>query len=87
MLFVKPTDIQIKIFASVLHPDKLNLILQGSTARTLALINQLTKISNSPELVKKFDAEDLKEEAEDVRNSLQNLIPDSGEAGDVTTSG
>ena len=87
VLFVKPTELQMKIFASILHPDKLNTIIQGSTARSLALISQLTKISNSPELAKKYDTEDLKEEAEDIRSSLEDSISSSIGNGDVETSG
>jgi DNA repair and recombination protein RAD54B len=51
VLFVKPTDTQRRIFANVLRPDKLNSIINGSTARSLALITRLTKLSTSPSLL------------------------------------
>lgn len=80
-----------KIFANVLHPDQLDSIIQGSTARSLALINQLTKISNSPELLRK---KVVKEEArgdetseEGVRSTLQDLIPNDLDPGDIALSG
>ena len=47
-----PTALQLSIFSKILNPDKLDNIIQDSTAESLALINMLTKISNSPILLK-----------------------------------
>lgn len=44
--------LQKSMFSQILRPDSLSAIISGSTARSLALINMLTKISNSPILLK-----------------------------------
>jgi DNA repair and recombination protein RAD54B len=44
--------LQLSIFSIILNADKLDNLMQGSTAESLALINTLTKISNSPILLK-----------------------------------
>lgn len=40
------------MFSAILNADKLDNLIQSSTAESLALINTLTKISNSPILLK-----------------------------------
>ncbi|KDQ57711.1 hypothetical protein JAAARDRAFT_156637 [Jaapia argillacea MUCL 33604] len=52
VVFVTPTAVQLAIFAKILNVDKLDNLIRGSTAESLALINMLTKISNSPILLK-----------------------------------
>jgi DNA repair and recombination protein RAD54B len=52
VVFVTPTTLQLNIFAKILNADKLDNLMQSSTAESLALINLLTKISNSPILLK-----------------------------------
>jgi DNA repair and recombination protein RAD54B len=44
--------LQLSIFSTILNADKLDHLMQSSTAESLALINTLTKISNSPILLK-----------------------------------
>ncbi|KAH9994001.1 P-loop containing nucleoside triphosphate hydrolase protein [Russula vinacea] len=52
VVFVTPTALQLSIFSKILNPDRLDDIIENSTAESLALINILTKISNSPILLK-----------------------------------
>ncbi|KIM91969.1 hypothetical protein PILCRDRAFT_809966 [Piloderma croceum F 1598] len=52
VVFVTPTALQLSIFSTILNADKLDNLMQSSTAESLALINTLTKISNSPILLK-----------------------------------
>jgi hypothetical protein len=52
VVFITPTVLQLSMFYKILNPDKLNDLIQSSTAESLALINILTKISNSPILLK-----------------------------------
>ncbi|KAH9998501.1 P-loop containing nucleoside triphosphate hydrolase protein [Russula compacta] len=52
VVFVTPTALQLSIFSKILHPNRLDNIIEHSTAESLALINILTKISNSPILLK-----------------------------------
>lgn len=40
------------MFSAILNADKLDNLMHGSTAESLALITMLTKISNSPILLK-----------------------------------
>jgi DNA repair and recombination protein RAD54B len=51
-VFITPTQLQLSIFSAILNPDKLDRLIDGPTAESLALINVLTKISNSPVLLK-----------------------------------
>ncbi|TFY64805.1 hypothetical protein EVJ58_g2377 [Rhodofomes roseus] len=52
VVFVTPTKLQLAIFNKILSADKLDNLVRNSTAESLALINMLTKISNSPILLK-----------------------------------
>jgi hypothetical protein len=49
---VTPTKLQLAIFAKMLDQERIDDLVQGSTAESLALITLLTKISNSPILLK-----------------------------------
>ncbi|KAI0940481.1 hypothetical protein AcW1_003665 [Taiwanofungus camphoratus] len=52
VVFVTPTRLQLSIFQKILTAEKLDNLVRKSTAESLALINILTKISNSPILLK-----------------------------------
>ncbi|OCH90260.1 hypothetical protein OBBRIDRAFT_731106 [Obba rivulosa] len=52
VVFVTPTKLQLSIFQKLLTADRLDSLVRNSTAESLALINMLTKISNSPILLK-----------------------------------
>nr|GAT57610.1 predicted protein [Mycena chlorophos] len=52
VVFVKPTSLQVSIMAKILNPSKLDDLVTSSTAESLALIGLLTKVSNSPILLK-----------------------------------
>ncbi|KAG2066561.1 hypothetical protein BDR04DRAFT_1106542 [Suillus decipiens] len=52
VVFITPTQLQLSIFSAILNPDKLDRLIDGPTAESLALINMLTKVSNSPVLLK-----------------------------------
>ncbi|KAF8441415.1 P-loop containing nucleoside triphosphate hydrolase protein [Boletus edulis BED1] len=52
VVFVTPSKLQLSMFATILKPEKLDTIIEGSTAESLALIGTLTKVSNSPVLLK-----------------------------------
>ena len=80
---------QKSIFSQILNQDTLHSIIRGSTARSLALINLLTKISNSPFLLKQ--ATEKNSEAEGVNESYVkkalSLLPENAQAEDVSLSG
>ncbi|KAH7888361.1 P-loop containing nucleoside triphosphate hydrolase protein [Phlebopus sp. FC_14] len=52
VVFVTPTTLQLSMFRAILNPEKLDSLIEGSTAESLALIGMLTKVSNSPLLLK-----------------------------------
>ncbi|KAG6891751.1 hypothetical protein C0992_006172 [Termitomyces sp. T32_za158] len=91
VVFVTPTALQLSIFSKILHPDRLDDLIQSSTAESLALINILTKVSNSPILLK-ATADKAKADCKDTlrRSGLEEasrLIPEHAQIDDVTLSG
>lgn len=93
-MFVTPTSLQLSIFSKILHPDKLDDLVQSSTAESLALINMLTKVSNSPILLK-ATADKAKAGTNNRGNSFQKaslddalkLLPERVQVDDVSLSG
>ncbi|KAG6878548.1 hypothetical protein C0993_004447 [Termitomyces sp. T159_Od127] len=91
VVFVTPTALQLSIFSKILHPDRLDDLIQSSTAESLALINILTKVSNSPILLK-ATADKAKADRKDTRQrsdleEASRLIPEHAQIDDVTLSG
>lgn len=94
VVFVTPTSLQASMFSSILNPDRLDDLSRGSTADALALINLLTKISNSPVLLKatadKAKAKPGEGAAVLKRAGVQDalkMIPNGVEVGDMKLSG
>ena len=91
-MFVTPTSLQLSIFSKILHPNKLDDLAQSSTAESLALITMLTKVSNSPVLLK---ATADKMGTNGRGNTLQKaclddalgLLPERVKVDDVSLSG
>ncbi|KIY62493.1 hypothetical protein CYLTODRAFT_438881 [Cylindrobasidium torrendii FP15055 ss-10] len=92
VVFITPTELQLAIFDKVLHMDKFDDLVQ-SAAESLALINMLTKVSNSPILLKA-----MKDKAEHEGKTLSGassvaiqaatrLIPAGAQIEDMTLSG
>lgn len=90
-----PTALQLSIFSKILNPDKLDNIIQDSTAESLALINMLTKISNSPILLKAV-ADKAKSKANHSGDNVAKttvvqeavkLLPEGARVEDVSLSG
>ena len=82
------------MFYKILNPDKLNDLIQSSTAESLALINILTKISNSPILLK-ATADNVKNRKNGAVGSVQcstvgdalDLLPAKAHVADMSLSG
>ncbi|KAI0638193.1 P-loop containing nucleoside triphosphate hydrolase protein [Trametes polyzona] len=94
VVFVTPTPLQLSIFEKILSSDKLDNLVRNSTAESLALINMLTKISNSPILLKATaDQARLKaQQGGDTvkRNAIEEalkLLPERAQVEDVSLSG
>ncbi|VDC03609.1 unnamed protein product [Peniophora sp. CBMAI 1063] len=92
VVFVTPTTLQLSIFNKLLNPDKLDNIIHDSTAESLALINMLTKVSNSPILLQavadknRGDAGSKKAKARAVEEAVK-LLPERAQVDDVSLSG
>ncbi|KAG7450934.1 uncharacterized protein BT62DRAFT_1071552 [Guyanagaster necrorhizus] len=93
VVFITPTALQVSIFSKLLQPDKLDDLVQGSTAESLALMNLLTKVSNSPILLKatadKESAggdQDNTVRKQSVRETLC-CIPERAQLDDMSLSG
>ncbi|KAI0045277.1 hypothetical protein FA95DRAFT_1561280 [Auriscalpium vulgare] len=95
VVFVTPTPLQKAIFSKILNPDKLDNIIQHSTAESLALINMLTKISNSPILLKAV-ADKARAKVSHTGDNVAKttlveeavkLLPDRAQVEDVSLSG
>ncbi|KAF9007989.1 SNF2 family N-terminal domain-containing protein [Cyathus striatus] len=52
VVFITPTALQLSIFSRILNPSRVDDLVESSPSESLALINLLTKISNSPILLK-----------------------------------
>ncbi|KAH6914098.1 RAD54B protein [Coprinopsis sp. MPI-PUGE-AT-0042] len=96
VVFVTPTKLQVSMFSSILRPERIDDLAQGPTAESLALINLLTKISNSPILLKaqadkvkastKSDGKDGCLQRVGVREALK-MLPDEASVSDMKLSG
>ncbi|PFH52000.1 hypothetical protein AMATHDRAFT_2489 [Amanita thiersii Skay4041] len=88
IIFVSPTALQVAVYQNILQPDAINDLVQTSTAESLAMINMLIKISNSP-LLLKATLDNGRAKAQMTQGVKQSvaLIPKHAEVGDVTLSG
>ena len=86
-----PTQLQLSIFSVILNPDKLDRLMEGPTAESLALINILTKISNSPVLLKAQVDKARATNSDTIRrpgiDEALNLLPKDVRLEDFSMSG
>lgn len=91
VVFVTPTQLQLSIFSVILNPDKLDRLMEGPTAESLALINMLTKISNSPVLLKAQADKARAMKSDTIRrpgiDEALNLLPKDARLEDFSMSG
>ncbi|EIN11409.1 hypothetical protein PUNSTDRAFT_141784 [Punctularia strigosozonata HHB-11173 SS5] len=93
VVFVTPTRLQLSIFSQILRADKLDDLVEGSVAESLALINMLTRVSTSPVLLKATadQAKSKSIQANSIkRNALYQavaLLPERFKIEDVSLSG
>ncbi|EKM54084.1 uncharacterized protein PHACADRAFT_29344 [Phanerochaete carnosa HHB-10118-sp] len=95
VVFITPTQLQRDIFRQILTADKLDNLVRNSTAESLALIGMLTKVSNSPILLKAA-ADKAREQGRDAEGELikknvfmeaARLLPERAQVDDVSLSG
>ncbi|KAI0790697.1 P-loop containing nucleoside triphosphate hydrolase protein [Abortiporus biennis] len=94
VVFITPTQLQRDMFQRILTRDNIDNLSNTSTAESLALINLLTKISNSPILLKATadSAKNKGGQKEDVikKKSIEDalkLLPEKAKVEDVSLSG
>lgn len=92
MVFVRPTPLQLRLFSVILNPDVVDDAVQNIT-KSLSLINTLTKVCNSPMLLKKGDDIPFAAaapESKAVPNNIKavlSLLPQDAEMGNFALSG
>ncbi|KIK99085.1 hypothetical protein PAXRUDRAFT_823120 [Paxillus rubicundulus Ve08.2h10] len=91
VVFVTPSQLQLSMFAAILNPEKLDTLIEGSTAESLALIGMLTKVSNSPILLKaQVDKARASKGQPIVRPAVMEavkLLPERAQIDDFSLSG
>lgn len=79
------------MFAAILNPEKLDTLIEGSTAESLALIGMLTKLSNSPLLLKaQVDKAKTSKAQPIIRPGVMEalkLLPEKAQIEDFSLSG
>lgn len=79
------------MFTTILKPERLDTLIEGSTAESLALIGMLTKISNSPVLLKaQLDKARTSKGEPKIRPGVMEavgLLPDRAQIEDFSLSG
>ncbi|KAG8963765.1 helicase [Tulasnella sp. 419] len=90
VVFVKPTALQLSVFSKILSPQVVDDVVHGPMAKSLALISTLTKVCNSPMLLKKQGEGSSSITASNVIPpniaSALSVLP-SSEASDLSISG
>ncbi|PPQ89571.1 LOW QUALITY PROTEIN: hypothetical protein CVT25_012242 [Psilocybe cyanescens] len=94
VVFIAPTALQVAMYQKILHPQKIDDLVQSSVADSLALINILIKISNSPILLK-ATLDSTRSRNDDAAPSIQktavaealSLLPDKANITDLSLGG
>lgn len=82
VVFVSPTELQLSMMGKLLHPENLHSFA-SSTAKSLALIGVLSKLCNSPYLLKR-NGDGSKEHG--MKSALE-ILPAKSSPEDVSLSG
>ncbi|KIY36793.1 DNA repair and recombination protein RAD54B [Cryptococcus gattii E566] len=89
VIFVAPSLLQLRVLSNLLDPSIVGSFIRGHGAQSLALIDLMRKISNSPMLLKRKDDE-LARADDDLGSATSaaiSAIPGDTNINDVTTSG
>nr|XP_018999813.1 DNA repair and recombination protein RAD54B [Kwoniella mangroviensis CBS 8507]OCF63274.1 DNA repair and recombination protein RAD54B [Kwoniella mangroviensis CBS 8507] len=89
VLFVAPSLLQLSVLARLLNPSIVGGFIRGGAGtQSLALIDMMRKISNSPMLLRKKDDEgSMSDEIGSALSEAKSAIPLDINVNDVTTSG
>ncbi|AFR93921.2 DNA repair and recombination protein RAD54B [Cryptococcus neoformans C23] len=89
VIFIAPSLLQLSVLSNLLDPNIVRSFIRGYGAQSLALIDLMRKISNSPMLLKRNDNE-LTRADDDLGSATSaaiSAIPSETNINDVTTSG
>ncbi|KAG8956424.1 helicase [Tulasnella sp. 408] len=87
VVFIKPTALQLSIFDAILKPEVVDDVVHGSMAKSLALIQLLTKVCNSPYLLKKLEGSAAQASPPPNVKAALSLLPSSAGPEDFSLSG
>ncbi|KAG8980418.1 helicase [Tulasnella sp. 425] len=87
VVFIKPTQLQLSIFDAILKPEVVDDVVHGSMAKSLALIQLLTKVCNSPYLLKKLEGSAAQASPPPNVKAALSLLPPSAGPEDFSLSG
>ncbi|WRT64040.1 uncharacterized protein IL334_000967 [Kwoniella shivajii] len=88
VLFIAPSLLQLSVLARLLNPSIVGGLLRGFGAQSLAMIDMMRKISNSPMLLRKKDDDGIAADAIGTALSeAKSAIPLDVNINDVNTSG
>ncbi|KIO21365.1 hypothetical protein M407DRAFT_218326 [Tulasnella calospora MUT 4182] len=87
VVFVKPTALQLSIFDAILKPEVVDDVVHGSMAKSLALIQLLTKVCNSPYLLRKLEGSATQASPPPNVKAALSLLPPSAGPEDFSLSG
>ncbi|KAG9018091.1 helicase [Tulasnella sp. 427] len=87
VVFIKPTQLQLSIFDAILKPEVVDDVVHGNMAKSLALIQLLTKVCNSPYLLKKLEGSATQANPPPNVKTALSLLPTSAAPEDFSLSG
>ncbi|WVQ97167.1 hypothetical protein IAU59_004277 [Kwoniella sp. CBS 9459] len=88
VVFVAPSPLQLSVLSSLLNPSIVSGFIRGYGAQSLALIDLMRKISNSPMLLKKKDEDGIAtDDLGTAISAAKSAIPLDTNVNDVNTSG
>ncbi|WVF70808.1 hypothetical protein IAT40_005602 [Kwoniella sp. CBS 6097] len=88
VVFVSPSLLQLSVLGSLLNPSIVSGFIRGYGAQSLALIDLMRKISNSPMLLKKKDEDGIaSDDLGTAISAAKSAIPLDTNVNDVNTSG
>ncbi|WVN85841.1 uncharacterized protein L203_100993 [Cryptococcus depauperatus CBS 7841] len=88
VVFVSPSPLQLSVLSRLLDPRIINTYIRGQGSQSLALIDVMRKISNSPLLLKKRDDDIIRsDDISTATSAALEAIPSNAYIDVVTASG
>ncbi|WVQ71035.1 hypothetical protein IAR50_000560 [Cryptococcus sp. DSM 104548] len=89
VVFIAPSKLQLSVFSRLLDPKIVGNFIRGHGAQSLALIDIMRKISNSPMLLRKTEEDSSRADSDlsTAKSAALSAIPSSTHVNDVNASG